>query len=57
MWPKGAKMKNWGHFVTASAVVSTLHCFTQRTSMSSSLCLGLLKCSATGKPGGFLIMA
>ena len=34
-----------------------LHCFTQRTSMSFSPCPGLLKCSATGKPGGFLVMA
>ena len=23
MWPKGAKMKNWAHFVTASGFVTT----------------------------------
>ena len=50
-------MKNKPHFVTKSGAVSTPALFTQQTSMSSSPCPGVLNFSATGKPGGFLVMA
>ena len=55
----GCQDENLGafrHGVWLSVLV-LLHCFKQRTTMSSSPCPGLLKCSVTGKPGGFLVMA